>query len=200
MSSYIKAFEVGRSPTSSKYDLAIRLRTLKNGPVVRSRVRLPHAIDSSIRICVICPPNSPIAEQAIKAGASITGEDDVFDAIKAGKIEFDKCICHPDSSLKLNTSGVARILGPRQLMPSVKLGTITKDVTGTMKGMSGGSEYRERLGVVRCAVGQLANTPEEMQANIKVFITKIKEDIAQLSDQFTKDIHEVVCIPPSDRI
>ena len=77
-------------------------------------------------------------------------------------------------------------------MPSVKLGTITKDVHGMMKGMIGGSEYRERLGVIRCAVGQLGFTPEEMQANIKALVAGIKKDIALLSDRIGKDIHEVV--------
>ena len=77
-------------------------------------------------------------------------------------------------------------------MPSIKLGTITKDVNGMMKAMVGASEYREKLGVIRCAVGQLGFTPEEMQANIKAFITKIREDLAQLSDRIGKDIHEVV--------
>ena len=191
-SSYIKAYEVGRNPTSSKYDLAVRLKTIKNGPVVRSRLRLPHTVDTSIRICVICPPDSTIAAQAIKAGASVVGEDTVFDAVKDGRIEFDRCVCHVDSASKLNAAGVARMLGPRGLMPSTKLGTVTKDVSGTVKGLVGGSEYREKIGVIRCAVGQLGFTPEEMQANVKAFIAEIKKDIAVLSDRVGKDIHEVV--------
>lgn len=128
----------------------------------------------------------------MKAGASVVGEDTVFDAVKAGRIDFDRCICHVDSVSKLNAAGVARILGPRGLMPSVKLGTITKDINGMMQGLVGGNEYREKLGVIRCAVGQLGFTPEEMQANIKAFIAEIKKDIVVLSDQIGKDIHEVV--------
>ena len=135
-----------------------------------------------------------MAEQARKAGASVVGEDAVFDAVKAGRIEFDRCVCHVDSASKLNAAGVARILGPKGLMPSVKLGTITKDVNGMIKGLVGGSEYREKLGVIRCAVGQLRFTPEEMQANIKAFIAEIKKDIAALSDRIGKDIHEVVSL------
>jgi large subunit ribosomal protein L1 len=192
---YIRAFEVGRSPTSSKYDLAIRLRTAKNGPAVRNRVRLPHAVDSSLRICVICPPDSPISAQAIKAGATVVGEDSIFEAVKEGRIEFDRCICHVDSAQKLNQAGLGRILGPKGLMPSAKLGTVTKDVAGTVKGLVGGSEYREKLGVIRCAVGQLGFTPEEMQSNVKTFIGEIKKDLAVLSDRINKEIHEVVRLP-----
>ena len=192
MESYIRAFEVGRSPTSSKYDLAVRLKTAKNGPAVRNRLRLPHAVDTSLRICVICPPDSAISAQAIKAGATLVGEDTVFDAVKEGRIEFDRCICHVDSAQKLNKAALGRILGPKGLMPSTKFGTITKDVAGTVKNLVGGSEYREKLGVIRCAVGQLGFTPDEMQQNVRAFIAAIKKDLGNLSDRINKEIHEVV--------
>ena len=183
---------MGRSPTSSKYDLAIRLRTAKNGPAVRNRLRLPHAVDTSLRICVICPPDSAISAQAIKAGASLVGEENIFDAVREGRIEFDRCICHLESAQKLNQANLGRILGPKGLMPSAKLGTITKDVAGTVKGLVGGSEYREKLGVIRCAVGQLGFTPEEMQRNIRAFVAEVKKDLAVLSDRISKEVHEVV--------
>ena len=192
VSRYIRAFEVGRTPTSSKYDLAVRLRTPKNGPTVRNRLRLPHAVDTSTRICVICPPDSPLAKQAIAAGATLVGEETVFSAVKEGSIEFDRCVCHIDSAQKLNQAQLGRILGPRGLMPSTKLGTITRDITGTVKNMVGGSEYREKLGVVRCAVGQLGFTPEEMQRNVRALVGGIKKDIVTLSDRISKEIHEVV--------
>ena len=190
--SYIRAFEVGRNPTSCKYDLAVRLRTAKNGPAVRNRVRLPHAVDTSLRICVICPPDSPAATQARNAGATLVGEETIFDAVKEGRVEFDRCICHADSAQKLNKAALGRILGPKGLMPSSKTGTITKDIGGAVKGLVGGSEYREKLGVIRCAVGQLGFTPEEMQRNVRAFIGEIKKDLALLSDRIGKDIHEVV--------
>ncbi|KAL8948577.1 MAG: hypothetical protein Q9222_005246 [Ikaeria aurantiellina] len=189
---YIQAFEVGRPPNSPKYDLAVKLRTIKNGPTVRNRLRLPHAVNTSLRICVICPPDSRHAEAAKKAGATVVGEETVFDAIKEGRIDFDRCICHQDSSQKMNKAGLGRILGPRGLMPSAKYGTIVKDVGATVKGLVGGSEYRERSGVLRLAIGQLGFTPEEMQANIKAFMTEVKKDIGLLSDRINKEIHEVV--------
>ncbi|KAI4213130.1 MAG: hypothetical protein LQ351_004284 [Letrouitia transgressa] len=194
---YIHAFEVGRPPTSPKYDLAIRLRTLKNGPVVRNRLRLPHAVNSALRICVICPPNTPAAAVAAKAGAALIGEDSVFEAVKEGKIEFDRCICHQDSAQKLNKSGVGRILGPRGLMPSTKYGTIVKDVGATISQIVGASEYRERQGVIRMAVGQLAFTPEQLSENIKAFMGSIKRDLTRLSENVGKDIHEVVSYFPN---
>ena len=193
--SYIRAFEVGRAPTSSKYDLAIRLNTLKNGPQVLNRLRLPHPVNTSLRIAVICPPDSSAAAAAKKAGASLVGEGTIFDAVKEGRIDFDRCLCHPDSTQKMQKAGLGKVLGPRGLMPSTKLGTVVKDVAGSVKGMVGGSEYRERLGVVRMAVGQLGFTPEEMQKNVKAFMEQIKRDIASLSDRINKEIHEVVGLP-----
>ncbi|KAL8697260.1 MAG: hypothetical protein Q9201_007213 [Fulgogasparrea decipioides] len=189
---YIRAFEVGKPPTVPKYDLAVKFRTVKNGPTVRNRLRLPHAVNTSLRICVICPPDSKHAEAAKKAGASIIGEDSVFDAVKEGRIDFDRCICHQDSAGKMNKAGLGRILGPRGLMPSAKFGTIVKDVGASVKGLVGGSEYRERNGVLRMAIGQLGFTPEEMQANIKALMSEVKKDIAVLSDRINKEIHEVV--------
>ena len=159
---------------------------------MRNRLRLPHPVRTDIRIAVICPPESEHAKAAKAAGASLIGDDIILDAVKDGRIEFDRCICQTDSLPKLAKSGVARILGPRGLMPSAKMGTVVKDVGATVRDMVGGSEYRERMGVVRMAIGQLGFTPEEMQSNIKAFIDRVKRDMAALSDVISKDIHEVV--------
>ncbi|KAF7185302.1 50S ribosomal protein L1 [Pseudocercospora fuligena] len=189
---YLRAAEVGRNPTSSKYEIHLRLKTPKNGAVVRNRLRLPHPVKTDLRICVIANPDSPAGKAAKEAGAHLVGEEEVFEAVKEGKIDFDRCICHADSLPKLGKSGVARILGPRGLMPSAKLGTVVKDVASTVRDMVGGSEYRERMGTVRLSIGQLGFTPEQMQKNIRTFIENVKKDIAGIADKTPKDIHEVV--------
>ncbi|KJX92151.1 mitochondrial 54S ribosomal protein MRPL1 [Zymoseptoria brevis] len=189
---YLLAAEVGRPPTSSKYELHIRLRTPKNGAVVRNRLRLPHPVKTDLRIAVICPPDSQIARAALAAGASLVGEESIFDLVKEGNISFDRCICHVDSLPKLSKAGVARTLGPRGLMPSAKTGTVVKDVASTVRDMVGGSEYRERAGVVRMAVGQLAFAPEMVQANIRALMEGVRGDIAGLSERIVKEVHEVV--------
>lgn len=189
---YIRAFEVGRNPSASKYELHVRLRTLKNGPVVRNRLRLPHSVKTDLRICVIAPADSKAGQEARSAGATLVGEEEIFKQIQEGVIEFDRCICHIDSLQKLNKAGLGRVLGPKGLMPSTKTGTVVANVGPTVRNMVGGSEYRERLGVIRMAVGQLGFTPTEMQENIKSFMDALKKDIAQLQDRVSKDIHEVV--------
>jgi large subunit ribosomal protein L1 len=149
-------------------------------------------VRTDIRICVIADPSSPAADAARRAGASLVGLDSVFDAVKAGTIDFDACIAHPDALPLIGKAGVARILGPRGLMPSVKQRTVTADVAGAVNELKGASEYRERMGVVRMAVGQLGFTPLEMQGNIKAFIDAVRKDINMLSDKISKDIHEIV--------
>lgn len=189
---YLLAAEVGRHPQSSKYELHVRLKTPKNGAVVRNRLRLPHPVKTDLRIAVICPPGSQAAKSALAAGAVLAGEDEIFTLVKEGKIEFDRCICLADSLPKLSKAGIARVLGPRGLMPSAKTGTVVKDVASSVKDMVGGSEYRERAGVVRMAIGQLAFPPEAVQANIRAFLEGVRKDISGLSDRIVKDVHEVV--------
>ncbi|KAK5715269.1 hypothetical protein LTR17_016870 [Elasticomyces elasticus] len=189
---YLRASEVGRPPTSSKYEIHLRLRTPKNGAVVRNRLRLPHPVKTDLRICVIAPADSPQGLAAKAAGAVIVGEEEVFLAIKDGRVEFDRCLCHTDSLPLLQKANLGRILGPKGLMPSVKTNTVVKDVGASVREMAGASEYRERFGVVRMAIGQLGFSAEEMQRNIRAFVESVKRDMQGISDQTAKDLHEVV--------
>ncbi|KIX09339.1 ribosomal protein L1 [Rhinocladiella mackenziei CBS 650.93] len=189
---YIKAFEVGRNPEVPKYDIHIKLRTKKDGPVVRNQVRLPHAVKTDIKVAVICPPDSPAAKAALEAGATLVGEEEVFETIKSGKIEFDRCLAVPASLQKMNKEGIPRILGPRGLMPSLKLGTVVERPGPAVRNMLGGNVYRERQGVVRMAVGRLSFTPEQLRDNVKAYINAVKKDASHLSDQAMKEISEVV--------
>jgi large subunit ribosomal protein L1 len=170
----------------------MRVAGLRNGPVVRNRIRLPYPVKTDFGVCVICPPDSKYAEDARAAGAVLVGEDEVFDLVKAGKIDFERCLCQTDSLPKLTKSGIARILGPRQLMPNKKTGTIVDDPTRAMKEMIGASEYRERQGVVRMAVGQLGFTSDQMTRNMKAFVESVQKDMSRLSDKSIKTIAEVV--------
>ena len=189
---YLRAIEVGRSPTSTKYELAISLRTIKNGPVVRNRIQLPHSVEATQRVAVLCPPKSPAARDAKRLGAVLVGEDTILNAVKEGRIEFDRLLCHPSSQEKLNRAGVGRILGPKGLMPSPKTGTMVTDVGKTMAEMKGATQYREKEGVVRLPIGQLGFTPEMMMANIKLLMSVIKSEVSRFQDKLAKEIHEVV--------
>lgn len=189
---YLRAAEVGRGAASSKYEIAIRLRTPRDSRLVRGRINLPHPVNSGSRIAVICAPDSAQANAAIDAGASLVGEESIIDAVKEGRIEFDKCLCHVDSLEKLNKSGVARILGPRGLMPSKKMSTVVENVGTAVKFSGGASTYKETMGIIRMGIGQLGFTPDELSKNITAFTSRVRRDIADLSSMVTKDIHEIV--------
>lgn len=147
---------------------------------------------SDRRIGVICAEDSTLAKNAKAAGAVAVGEDSLFELIRSGKVDFTSIICHQGSLDKLQKANLGRILGPRGLMPNVRQGTITSDVMKLIREMSGSDNYREKDGVVRIAIGQLTFTPEMLATNVKAFVSKVKQDITDLGEQVTKDVHEVV--------
>ncbi|KAK2794748.1 mitochondrial 54S ribosomal protein mrpl1 [Onygenales sp. PD_12] len=188
---WIRAFEVGRPLSSSKYEVHLRVRSGHGSAVIRSSLRLPHSVQPQARVCVICPPDSKAAKEAESVGAEVIGEEEVFKQIKADNINFDVCICHTSSLQAMNKAGLGRILGPKGLMPTLKLGTVVDNVAKTVKNMRGGTTYRERMGVIRIAVGQLGFSPEQLKANLVAFISQIRKDVSAM-DESSKDILEVV--------
>ncbi|RMJ27665.1 hypothetical protein PHISP_01450 [Aspergillus sp. HF37] len=189
---YIRAIEVGQVPQNVKYELHIRLKTLKNGPVIRNMMSFPHAFKTDTRICVICNPESKQAEEARAAGASLVGEQEVFDMVKEGNIPFDRCLAHPSSMQALSQSGVARILGPKGLMPNTKTGTVIDDVASRVGMLRSGLLYREKDAVIRLPIGHMAFSPEQVRDNMRTVLAQIKKDTAELSDRINKEVYEVV--------
>lgn len=122
----------------------------------------------------------------------LVGEEEVFEAIKSGNMEFDRLIAHPSSIQKMQKEGLPRILGPRGLMPNVKNGTISTDPKQLLNQLIGGALYRERMGVVRMAIGKLTFTPEMLRDNLRAILTRIKQDTKKLPEDATKEIDEVV--------
>lgn len=190
---YLRAFEVGRDREAAKYEIHIRLKSRKDGPVIRNMLRFPHAVQTEARICVIAPPGSKHAKAALEAGASIVGDQEVFENIKKGIVEFDRCICHTDSLDAMNKAGLGRFLGPRGLMPSVKTGTVVEDVGIRVQMLRGGTVYRERDAVIRMPIGQLGFSPDQLRDNLRATLEQVKKDAVQLSDRVPKEIYEVVC-------
>ncbi|KAI7974642.1 hypothetical protein EIK77_003790 [Talaromyces pinophilus] len=158
-------------------------------------VRFPHAVQTESRICVIAPPGSKAAKDALEAGASLVGDKEIFENIKKGIIEFERCICHTDSLDALNKAGLGRILGPRGLMPSVKTGTVVDDVGIRVQMLRGGTVYRERDAVIRMPIGQLGFSPDQLRDNLRAALEQIKKDATQLSDRVPKEVYEIVRSP-----
>lgn len=192
--------EVGREPAVSKYEIHIRLKTMKDGPVIRNMLRFPHSVQTESRICVICPPGTRHEKEARAAGAVLVGEQEVFDAVKEGKLDFDRCIAHPDSLPALNKAGLGRVLGPRGLMPSAKTGTVVEDVASRVEMLRGGTIYRERDAVIRLPIGQLGFSPEQLRDNLRATIDQVRKDASSLNDRIVKEVYEVVSDSPKSRM
>lgn len=188
----LRAYEVGQPPGQVKYEAHIHLKTLRNGPVIKSSIRLPHPVQSEWQIAVICPEGSEVATAATAAGAKAVGEESLFEAIRQGNIEFDRLLCHASSEAALNKAGLGRILGPKGLMPSQRMGTITKDVVRAMRDSAGAADYREKQGVIRMAIGQLGNSPDQLRQNVEAVVKKIRGQCSEMSEDIPKEIHEVI--------
>ncbi|KAH8158074.1 hypothetical protein CIB48_g10172 [Xylaria polymorpha] len=191
---YLRAAEVGRPPSQSTYELALKIRTIKNGPVLRDRIRLPYPVKNNTRIAVICKEGSGAMHEARNAGAVAYGEDSLFEIIRSnhGQLPFNRLICHVDSEPALKKANLGRILGPKGLMPSIKTNTITKSVVTMMHEMVGAENYREKIGAIRMPIGNIQFTPRMLAENIKVLVGSVKGNIIVLEQRVKKDLIEVV--------
>lgn len=174
----------------------MKIRSIKNGPIVRNRVRLPYPVKNDTRIAVVCPEGSGAMHDARQGGAVAFGQESLFELIKSqpNDLPFNRLICHTDSVQALNKAGLGRILGPKGLMPSLKTNTITKSVKSMMHELVGAEQYREKMGVVRMPIGNILFTPKQLSENVKTIVSQVKTDIIALEEKtsVSKDLIEVV--------
>ncbi len=154
-------------------DIAVKLGVdpRHSDQMVRGIVSLPAGLGKNVRVAVICKDDK-IAD-AKSCGADVVGSLDVIEAIKGGKIDFDVCIATPDMMGVIGQ--VARILGPKGLMPNPKLGTVTTDIATAVKNAKNGQvEYRvEKAGIVHAGLGKTSFSTEDLMSNIKAFIDSV---------------------------
>lgn len=139
--------------------------------MVRGVVALPSGTGRSLRVAVFA--KGAKADEAKAAGADIVGADELAAEVQAGKIDFDRCIATPDMMGVVGRLG--KVLGPRNLMPNPKVGTVTMDVTKAVKDAKGGAvEYRvEKAGIVQAGVGKASFSEDAIIANIKAFVDSV---------------------------
>src|SRR3954467_2580951 len=132
---------------------------------------LPAGTGKTVRVAVFA--RGPKAEEAKAAGADLVGAEDLVDQVSKGTINFDRCIATPDMMGLVGRLG--KVLGPRGLMPNPRVGTVTMDVVGAVKGAKGGSvEFRvEKAGIVHAGVGKASFTEKALAENIKAFVDAV---------------------------
>ncbi len=140
---------------------------------VRGVVSLPNGTGAKVRVAVIA--RDAKAAEAKAAGADIVGAEDLIETIKSGKIDFDRCIATPDMMGLVGQ--VAKVLGPKGMMPNPKLGTVTPDVKKAVTDAKAGSiEYRaEKTGIVQAGVGKASFDDAKLVQNIAFMIDTIQK-------------------------
>lgn len=139
--------------------------------MVRGVVALPAGTGKVTRVAVICKDEK--IEEAKNAGADIAGSTEIIEDIKAGKINFDVCIATPNMMSVIGA--VARILGPKGLMPNPKLGTVATDIVAAVKNAKSGQvEYRvEKAGIIHAGVGKLSFSKQDLVSNASALISAV---------------------------
>ena len=178
-----EAVTLAKDTNPSKFDatveVAFRLGVdpRKADQMVRGTVNLPHGTGKTARVLVFATGEK--AEAAIAAGADFVGSDDLIERIKGGWLEFDAAIATPDQMAKVGR--IARILGPRGLMPNPKTGTVTPDVTKAITEIKGGK----------------INFRVDKQANLHLVIGKASFDTEKLVENYGAALDEILRAKPS---
>ncbi|RPE63256.1 LSU ribosomal protein L1P [Pacificibacter maritimus] len=141
--------------------------------MVRGVVSLPNGTGKTVRVAVFA--RGPKAEEATAAGADIVGAEDLMETIQSGKIEFDRCIATPDMMPIVGRLG--KVLGPRNLMPNPKVGTVTMDVKAAVEAAKGGEvQFKaEKGGVVHAGVGKASFSEAQLAENIRAFVEAVQK-------------------------
>ena len=176
--SFADAIEALRPYSSKKFDetleIAVRLSVdvTKADQNIRGMLSLPNGTGKKVRVAVFTNDKQ---EEAKKAGADVVGGEDLIEKVAAGQIDFDRVIATPEMMPKM--SKVARVLGPKGLMPNPKLGTVTNDVAAAVANAKAGQiEYRaEKNGIIHAGIGKLSFPTEKLVENANALIEQLKK-------------------------
>lgn len=174
-----EAVNLVKSHATSKFDETVEIAmNLGVDPrhadqMVRGSVTLPNGTGKDVRVAVFA--RGPKADEAKEAGADIVGAEDLMETVQGGKIEFDRCIATPDMMPIVGRLG--KVLGPRNLMPNPKVGTVTMDVADAVKSAKGGQvQFKaEKAGVVHAGVGKASFDEAKLVENVRAFVDAVSK-------------------------
>jgi large subunit ribosomal protein L1 len=141
--------------------------------MVRGVVALPNGTGKTVRVAVFA--RGAKADEAKEAGADIVGAEDLMETIQGGTIEFDRCIATPDMMPIVGRLG--KVLGPRNLMPNPKVGTVTMDVAAAVTAAKGGEvQFKvEKAGVIHGGIGKVSFSEEKLVENVRAFVDAVSK-------------------------
>ncbi|MFJ4652944.1 50S ribosomal protein L1 [Nocardia sp. NPDC088792] len=173
------AKETATTKTDATVEVAVRLGVdpRKADQMVRGTVNLPHGTGKTARVIVFAVGDK--AAEAEAAGADAVGAEDLIERIQGGWLDFDAAIATPDQMAKVGR--IARVLGPRGLMPNPKTGTVTPDVTKAVNDIKGGK----------------INFRVDKQANLHFVIGKASFDDKKLAENYGAALDEILRVKPS---
>jgi len=165
--------DINTTKFDSSVDLHIRLGVdpKKADQAVRGTVSLPHGTGKTKKVLVLCTPDK---EQAAKdAGADYVGLDEFITKIEGGWTDVDVIIATPSVMPKIGRLG--KVLGPRNLMPNPKTGTVTNDVVAAISDVKGGKiAFKvDKVGIVHASIGRISFSPDKIEANSQELINAI---------------------------
>ena len=140
---------------------------------IRGMISLPKGTGKNINVAVLT--KSEKQDEAKEAGADIVGEIDLIDSISSGKINFDLLIATPD--MMPSVGKIAKVLGPKGLMPNPKLGTVTQDVKKAVQNAKSGQvQYKnDKSGIVHAGIGKMNFNDNDLLENLKTFFNQINK-------------------------
>ena len=161
------------SDLDSSVDLHIRLGVdpKKADQAIRGTVNLPHGTGKTKRVLVLCTPDKEAEAKA--AGADYVGLDEYVQKIEGGWVDVDVIVATPSVMPKIGKLG--KILGPRNLMPNPKTGTVTNDVAAAVNEVKGGKiAFKvDKAGIIHASIGRVSFTPEKITENSHELINAI---------------------------
>ena len=172
-----EAMELVKASASAKFDETVEVAiNLGVDPrhadqMVRGVVNLPNGTGKTVRVAVFA--RGAKADEAKAAGADIVGAEELMQSIQGGTIDFDRCIATPDMMPLVGRLG--KILGPRNLMPNPKVGTVTMDVATAVANAKGGEvQFKvEKAGIIHAGVGKVSFTAEKLAENVRAMVDAV---------------------------
>lgn len=196
-----KVKEITYTKFDASFDIDVRLGVdpRKANQMVRGVVTLPHGTGKQVKVLVLCNPDAEAAATA--AGADYAGLEEYIEKIKGGWLDVDVIIAQPAVMGKIGQ--VARVLGPRGLMPNPKSGTVTVDVAKAVEEVKKGKiDFKvDKNGIVHSSIGKVSFTPEQMKDNAREFInTLIKLKPAAAKGTYIKSVYLSSTMSPGVKV